>query len=636
MIQEQIGADLMSNDIINQSNKSQKPSSEHENHHFFEDFTQNLIHINGSDIEASLICAKNAMNQWSFYLINIHGQQVKRLLGHEYQAEEIVILDSIIREEDRNHWYPKIIPILEQGSLSNEWDECFSVLKKSNIHIISPINKEIHQIRISLTLERNSFKFGELYSFKVSGSNLSTHIDIANKAGNYLTTLRGTLKIVEGLMGELLKGQPELMEHRSSLETLSKEKLVELITPFLAFKETRNEKIQDILDCIGDGLKLCDHNETDFLPENNIPELAKTNIDAAVYINDELKKFIPALSSYIFTAFRHQLNINYSCSTNLLIPYEQYRILKQALSKLTESIIPIKPILITLSIEENNTLKTASNKNILQAIHIQLEITTRSVQEKTYSGKSLFFGESESPIEATIKMASHLLASIGANLCHESNSLKQVFAIYLPLISPLINKTATMLGFKSEKPFRTTLTQSQHKLLVDFSKQPHKKIILFVDDRILPLKMISKKFYKLLDVDKITEFPTQKKEWEDLNTNLLTQEIEGWLVIMAANGTLAFEIIKLLKTIHTMITDHNMPGGDGFQLIKKVRAWEARHPIKMNIALNTSVESFDPEIMRELDATYIIKGNHEVLNTFLSAALNLDQEKPSQSVMSLT
>lgn len=70
---------------------------------------------------------------------------------------------------------------------------------------------------------------------------------------------------------------------------------------------------------------------------------------------------------------------------------------------------------------------------------------------------------------------------------------------------------------------------------------------------------------------------------------------EGFKVIQAQNGREAFEVLQSLDTIDVVVSDIQMPGGDGLELMKKLHALD--HPQKPGLILITgsiTALTFDP------------------------------------------
>jgi DNA-binding NtrC family response regulator len=65
---------------------------------------------------------------------------------------------------------------------------------------------------------------------------------------------------------------------------------------------------------------------------------------------------------------------------------------------------------------------------------------------------------------------------------------------------------------------------------------------------------------------------------EDLRDSMVFDfKRKGFTVLTAENGVKAFELIKN-NTIHFVISDMRMPGGDGMDLLEKIRAKDPKLP----------------------------------------------------------
>lgn len=153
-------------------------------------------------------------------------------------------------------------------------------------------------------------------------------------------------------------------------------------------------------------------------------------------------------------------------------------------------------------------------------------------------------------------------------------------------------------------------------------------IILFADDTISSFKILFQKINQKInknDLNITTKIrfmhKITPKEWPEIQ---MTLDIFGkWAFICVANGDLAYDILALLMyhqlPIKALISDQDMPGKQGIELISGARELEAAHHLTpMPIVLNTSCTQ------AQLGPENLLKVNH--LNATLTPSKNALEE----------
>ena len=93
-------------------------------------------------------------------------------------------------------------------------------------------------------------------------------------------------------------------------------------------------------------------------------------------------------------------------------------------------------------------------------------------------------------------------------------------------------------------------------------------------------------------------------EGDILNAVQTHLEIEGYSVRVASSGTEALEILKQ-RGVHLVLTDINMPGMDGIELLEEIKELPGDTPVIMMTAYSTAMKVFNSRMHGAID--YVLK-----------------------------
>lgn len=162
-------------------------------------------------------------------------------------------------------------------------------------------------------------------------------------------------------------------------------------------------------------------------------------------------------------------------------------------------------------------------------------------------------------------------------------------------------------------------------------------LILLVDDQQTIIKLQMKTIGSEIvgesfDLKKTQLSIVKNPDWAQ---QALTTDILGsWGIICAANGCIAYEIVKLCPDIKLVITDMEMPEMDGARLIHNIRSLEQENSQRpaIRIVLNTGLtqaDSAEKVDFEQLSVEYMLKGADSVrLKSILS---DIIQNKASEA-----
>lgn len=157
-----------------------------------------------------------------------------------------------------------------------------------------------------------------------------------------------------------------------------------------------------------------------------------------------------------------------------------------------------------------------------------------------------------------------------------------------------------------------------------------KALIFIADDQLAQLKIAFKKLFKEIFQQHVVEVPVQIMKWEELETNMLAFCVNGIGIICIANGKLGMEAYKTCTVSNykprprIVVTDHNMPGGDGEPFIRNIRLWEEQHGLdSSDILLHTADEHKEHNgLMASLNYELAVKGKGKILDEFMKRTVH--------------
>ncbi len=102
----------------------------------------------------------------------------------------------------------------------------------------------------------------------------------------------------------------------------------------------------------------------------------------------------------------------------------------------------------------------------------------------------------------------------------------------------------------------------------------------------------------------------------------------GYSVLMAENGKVAIEILKINKDINLVLSDIEMPGIDGLEMAKKIRCELKYSKDDLPIVILSAVNPITiKEKLNELDILFAIKPFHKSIIRPLKKLIQTQIEK---------
>lgn len=201
------------------------------------------------------------------------------------------------------------------------------------------------------------------------------------------------------------------------------------------------------------------------------------------------------------------------------------------------------------------------------------------------------------------------------------------------------NKTQNLLLESISTSHKKPLTKKQIAALQNIKNSNDVcGIILLAEDSLSNLKIVLNKLKA-----EIKSFESQQGNVNIITTNcmhgmdpdewehhrLAIEHVGPWAIVCASNGETAFEVTRICSVLG-MITDHEMPGMLGSDLIQAIRTVESnKGNISMKIVLNTALTK---GMMTErginiddLDVVHLCKGltSTEVFKNFWNSVIDL-------------
>ena len=179
-------------------------------------------------------------------------------------------------------------------------------------------------------------------------------------------------------------------------------------------------------------------------------------------------------------------------------------------------------------------------------------------------------------------------------------------------------------------PEPTLLSTAQIQSLFELqANQSLSGCLLLVDDTPTMFKILFKYISSCLQIDRSEiNMEIDARHWQEQKISSCC--VKNWGIIIAANGNIAQEILQKI-TITAMITDNDMPGLRGVDLIKNIREQEQKQAsaLPLKIALHTgggsSAENATTSdyVQNTLNAKYITKGESNKIIDFFCEVMNL-------------
>ena len=583
------------------------------------------LHTNrlAADLSAQLSCLLQPSGQWVLNLTNIQGSKVAYLLGRELTKGEYVSLDSLIPEKHRTAHHHQVEQILNEGAKSPYWESLFTGKMLGTLKITSPFQACPREINSYMTPSAIIPANG--YLFDVTFVDQTVAHLVASKAAGITHDLRGFLRSALTLITELIAiNEAPLLSSEECLQ-LSLQELQGHYQKGQTHKINQHEKITHVITLLQDALTMCESSHKDFLPDAFITKIHSRLVEA--------KHLLPVDEQ--LTAFIENLR---QCQLSLKYPTVHLSLSAHSLQSLPrEKIATLERFLLNLI------------KNAAEATATQIDVTCFSIAtpeqllcEVTDNGSGLqeplfstFFNRSitksakiPNDIEAK-RGEGTLLAytaweSIGgaAIACkRQDGATGTTFRLQLPM-NPLTFFKPTDL----KRPLHLT-PQQMLTLQRLTNTTAWQGILLLVDDHVINLKLLMRNI-----TEKIAPHFQQRhnqlnqvsqSNWQDQAISI--DIMDQWAIICAANGDMAYEIIKN-NPVSALITDQHMPGTRmGSDLIAAVRALEQDTkvtPIKIALNSGDTLTATEHGLFSSLAVTCVVKGETRVLSEFIHTMIS--------------
>ncbi|MDF1683105.1 MAG: hybrid sensor histidine kinase/response regulator [Legionellaceae bacterium] len=586
---------------------------------FKRDFKRGQNQLEPAGVEANLNCQCLDDGGWLLTLTHIKGADVRFLLGREYGLDESLDLDSLIPEKYREAHHNFVSDILSKGIKSIHWDRLFNGMMGRALKIKTSSGDD-RDVNISMMLDEENFIFGVFYCFKMHLVDKTSVNLVATKAGSITHDARGQTRDGISLVDQMLaKFVPE--------NFISQEAHAALSCDLTHLKEI-----------LESNLLLFSDSRSDFLPEHIKFQLEQkdtgtNSVDLMETVHTCVKKFVEKQQARLKITHGDTRQLSYLESEN---PEDK------ALQLESNKIALLERFLINLiknAIEANATVIDVQCSSVIRCDkkYLKCDVTdngpglpealldnffSRPMKPSLLSSTSSSFRRTLEDIEkkrgeGTLMAYEKWRYAKGEAFVFERQDRRQgtTFCLFMPALQ-LDKKLET--GLDGQK-----LAEARQ----------FKRLILLVDDQLIILKGLERSLfayqrlaYKTADtaLGSLTQATWQEEGW-------VTDAMGEYGVICAANGLVAEEILKNLP-IDALITDEQMPGLSGSDLIQAVRQFELKNQkALMPIALNSgdSVEELSSEkqaFLINADVTCLLKGNdqakcHAFLEKILEAKI---------------